>query len=342
MMSDMTPHEVLTRFPALLDAVDTTLVALPGGLINRTWTVGDTHVLQRVNPLFGPGVNDDIAAITERLRHDKLPVPHLLSADTGQPYAIADGEVWRVMTRLMGRTVHSVSSAKQARSAANLVARFHHCLAKMDHQFSFSRPGAHHTAGHMQRLLEATSSEQSHRLFQKVAPLTEEIVRRWSNLRPAVALPQIIVHGDLKISNILFDEEDNAVGLIDLDTMAWSDVEVELGDALRSWCNATTEDAPDPELRLDIFEAACEGYAEVAGAQFAHDARLSVVRGLERITLELAARFATDALLETYFGWSPEIAQTRGDHNLMRACNQLELARQIAACRDTLVEIVLR
>ena len=154
-------------------------------------------------------------------------------------------------------------------------------------------------------------------------------------------MPPCIVHGDLKISNILFDDDDEAVGLIDLDTMAISDLEVELGDALRSWCNATTEDAPDPQLRLEIFEAALLGYASHAGEHFDETARRAAVRGLERITLELAARFASDAIRECYFGWDSAVAASRGEHNLLRARNQLELARQVATQRAHLLRIAL-
>jgi hypothetical protein len=65
-----------------------------------------------------------------------------------------------------------------------------------------------------------------------------------------------------------------------------------------------------------------------------------VVRGLERITLELAARFGADALNECYFGWDPALAPARGEHNLMRAENQLTLARCIGKLRSELNLIV--
>jgi hypothetical protein len=66
-----------------------------------------------------------------------------------------------------------------------------------------------------------------------------------------------------------------------------------------------------------------------------------LVAGTQTIYLELAARFAADALEERYFGWSPARYATRGEHNLARAGNQLaaaqDLAQQAAAATAILV-----
>lgn len=324
----------LSRFPEVPVGAATAARPCSDGLINATWLIGDAFVLQRVNPIFGAAVNQDILALTTHLRASGVPVPRLLLADDGQPF-VDDAGIWRVMTRLPGRTIHRLEAPVQAERAAGLVARFHSALSESDHRFAFTRPGAHDTPAHMRRLQEAVAVHSSHRLVDEVAPLAREIVARWEALPAAAPLPRRIVHGDLKISNVLFDEGDQAAGLIDLDTMAWSDLEVEMGDALRSWCSTTTEDAPNPALDIAIFEAAVTGYARAAGGISAEESQ-AFVRGMERITLELSARFAADALNESYFGWSQDVAPTRGEHNLLRAINQLSLARQVAVHRGDL------
>lgn len=49
------------------------------------------------------------------------------------------------------------------------------------------------------------------------------------------------------------------------------------------------------------------------------------------IALELAARFAADALNESYFGWDSNRFASASEHNLLRAQAQLKLAEDIAA-----------
>ena len=336
----MNISRILTRFPEVPQPLWCEAQPSADGLINSTWMLGDRFVLQRVNPLFGPDVNEDIRALTEVLRRADVPVPRLLLSADGAPY-VEDEGVWRVMTQLAGRTIHRVERAAQAHSAAALIARFHYALSDQPHTFAFTRPGAHDTAAHMKALKAALKRHTAHHLHAEVSRINEALQSAWAALSPPSPLPACIVHGDLKISNILFSDTDEAIGLIDLDTMAWSDLEVELGDALRSWCSTTTEDAPNPELDIAIFEAAVTGYIEHSPELNAPQ-REAIVRGLERITLELSARFAADALNESYFGWNPEVAESRGEHNLIRAMNQLQLAESVAKARPTVTSIVMR
>jgi len=143
-----------------------------------------------------------------------------------------------------------------------------------------------------------------------------------------------VSHGDLKISNLRFGEDGVAVCLLDLDTLGTLSIDAELGDAWRSWCNPAGEDAAAARLDPTLFEAAVTGYLGAHG--LTAEEREGLVAGVERIALELASRFAIDALEERYFGFDPDVAPTRGDHNLMRARGQLNLAHSVAAQRSAL------
>ena len=48
------------------------------GLINQTFDIDNLFILQKVNPIFGPQVNDDIAHLTEVLSKHQVPVPRLI------------------------------------------------------------------------------------------------------------------------------------------------------------------------------------------------------------------------------------------------------------------------
>jgi Ser/Thr protein kinase RdoA (MazF antagonist) len=190
----------------------------------------------------------------------------------------------------------------------------------------------------MTRLAEGLVKLSDRRLFADVEPLACEILGQWAGWDGSLELPERVSHGDLKISNLRFHADGSALCLLDLDTLGTLSIDAELGDAWRSWCNPAGEDAAAARLDRAIFEAAVLGYLGVH--PLTGEERECLVVGIERIALELASRFAVDALEECYFGFDPEVAPTRGDHNLMRARGQLTLARSVASQRSALEAIV--
>lgn len=345
--------DILNAWPDLDDgdgprpAAELAVSRLSGGLINDTFGLGRRFVLQRLHPIFRAEVNLDIAALTPRLAAAGVPVPQLVAARDGRPWHSADSAaapeavrgVWRVLTRLAGETRHRLQSPEQAHAAAAMVARFHTALRDCDHAFYFSRPGAHDTPAHMATLAAAVAEHRAHPLHADIREIADEIASRWAAWGAVPTLPTRIIHGDLKVSNLLFDG-DAVCGVLDLDTMARSSLDIELGDALRSWCNRSTEDDPSPAFDLDTFAAAWQGYRSGACAWLADAERAAIPWAVERIALELSARFAADALRERYFGWDATRYPTRGAHNLARARNQLGLARDVAVYRPRMCKIV--
>ena len=131
------------------------------------------------------------------------------------------------------------------------------------------------------------------------------------------------------------------VCLIDLDTIARLPVAYELGDALRSWCNPEPEDSPQARFSLAHYEAAIAGYAETAGRLFDKPTRSAVASATLTIAIELAARFAADALNEAYFSWDRYRFASAGEHNLARARAQLGLAESLSAASAEMNRLVM-
>ncbi|MCP4808304.1 MAG: phosphotransferase [Proteobacteria bacterium] len=316
------------------------LAPLTGGLINTTFTVGSppVAVLQQVNPIFPPEVNEDIEAVTQHLRMSGMPTPSLVRTGDGQLCVPGPAGAWRVLTWVPGQTWHKLTSPKQAAAAGRLVARWHRATLDLVHDFRFSRPLAHHTPHHMDMLRTALDTHADHRLRDDVAPLAEELLTAWETWDGTLDQPTRISHGDLKISNLRFDADADGICLLDLDTMGQLPLSVELGDAWRSWCNPSAEDAAETAFSLELFEASARAYLEVWPVDAAE--RVHLAGGCERICLELAARFAADALNESYFGWNPDVAATRGDHNLLRARGQLALGLSAAEHRSEMERII--
>jgi Ser/Thr protein kinase RdoA (MazF antagonist) len=325
------PTAVLRAF----ELADGPLERAQSGLINATWYArsrrGVPLVLQRVNPIFPAEVNLDIAAVTEHLARKGLVTPRLVPTSGGALWLEHDG-VWRVLTRVEGICRDALESAPQARAAGRIIAAFHRAVSDLEHTFSNRRPGVHDTPRHLRTLREALDENRGHRHYDAIARLAERVLEAAAELTPLSPCPERIVHGDPKISNLVFaPDADRAICLIDLDTLSRMPVALELGDALRSWCNPATEDAASARFVRPFFDAAIAGYAEASEGLLSTPEWSAIPRGTLTISIELAARFCTDALRESYFGWNAARYESASAHNQARVHGQLLLAAGIRA-----------
>lgn len=316
-----------------------TVSAGPEGLINTTLVVEvDQHpwaVLQRLNTqVFPATVHEDIEVVTHHIAERGLLTPRLIRTRAGGLWhETPTGEVWRALTWVGDRTIQSLTHPAEARSGGRLLARFHRATADLRHAFHCQRP-FHDTELRMEQLRAAVAQNRGHRLHDLVARVADALLRAWSDLEHPTDLPARVIHGDPKISNLRYQRQ-TAVALIDLDTLGRGGIDAELGDAFRSWCNPRSEDSLESRFDLTLFAAGIWGYVEEAGGEGLTPTEwTSIVPGIQRIALELAARFATDALEESYWAWDPRYG-TRGEHNLMRARGQLALADSLRAQRAT-------
>jgi Ser/Thr protein kinase RdoA (MazF antagonist) len=333
-MTDLTlvpPAPVVEAFGLVSDS----LARASSGLINATWyarsRADDTQlVLQRVNSIFPPEVNLDIEAVTEHLASKGLATPRLLRSAEGNLWVEHEGFAWRVLTRVDGISRDALETPRQAREAGRVLAEFHRAVADLDYTFRNARAGVHDTARHLAALRTALAEHRAHRDFAAVAPLASRVLTLADALPMLPKMPDRVVHGDPKISNLMFaHDSDKTLCLIDLDTLSRMPVALELGDALRSWCNPDTEDARHARFEPALYEAAVSGYAAASRGFLSPDEWRSIPLGTLTITVELAARFCADALNERYFGWDRTRYASASEANLARTRGQLQVAETL-------------
>lgn len=306
------------------------------GLINRTYLVersnGPRRVLQAVNAIFPPAINEDIDAVTTFLAARGMTTPRLIRSLTGAASVHHEGQTWRLLSWVDGVSVDRLEGPQQSAEAGSLLGRFHHVLADFEHALHNPRLGVHDTAKHLRNLRQALRDGDQHRHISVIRPLAEEILRAASSLPPLPPLPDRVVHGDPKINNILFDAAGTrALCLVDLDTLGRMPLPLELGDALRSWCNKAGEDSVEAAFSESLFETAITAYANETRSWLREAEWQAIVPATQTIYVELAARFCADALQESYFGWDAERYASRSEHNLIRARGQLAAFHACAA-----------
>jgi Ser/Thr protein kinase RdoA (MazF antagonist) len=315
-----------------------------GGLINKTFVVRDEHgapiaALQQLHPVFGEAVNLDIDAVTTHLAARGLETPRIVRTLDGRAWVVHGDRVWRALTWVEGESVHAMPSPAWAEAGGRLVGRFHRAVADLAYDYHFTRAGVHDTAAHLSRLADRVAA---HGADDEAVELARVILAAAADMPPMPVTPRRHVHGDLKISNLIFRRSPlTGVCLVDLDTVGRGTMAFELGDAMRSWCNPGGEDAGDVRFDLAIFAAAIGGFRAEADATVSAEERASIVVGLETVCIELAARFAVDVFDDSYFGWDPARFASRRAHNLVRARGQLALGLDVRRARGDALEVLL-
>ena len=152
-------------------------------------------------------------------------------------------------------------------------------------------------------------------------------------------LPLRVTHNDTKLSNILLDETtEEAVCIIDLDTVMPGSALYDLGDSIRSGATSAAEDEPDlskVHFLPEMFKVYARGFIKGCGGALTEKEIAMLPDGGYMLTLEQAIRFLTDYLDgDTYFHVDyPE-------HNLIRTRTQIKLVADMEACMDELREFV--
>ncbi len=113
-------------------------------------------------------------------------------------------------------------------------------------------------------------------------------------------VPTRVVHNDAKITNVLFDSQlDEAICVVDLDTVMPGSALYDFGDLVRSTVSLTNEDEQDLSriaVRPLVFKALVAGYLEGAGEVLTDTEKSLLVFAGQLITLEQGVRFLTDYL----------------------------------------------
>lgn len=152
-------------------------------------------------------------------------------------------------------------------------------------------------------------------------------------------LPLRLIHGDPKVNNILFDTRtEQAVSIIDLDTIKPGLIHYDIGDCLRSGCNPLGEETMNwqaVQFDSDRCQYILQGYLSVAKSFLSPNDYTFLYDAIRLIAFELGLRFFTDFLAGNVYFKVHEPKQ-----NLYRALVQFQLTASIEAQELTLRRLI--
>ncbi len=312
---------------------DATIKPIGSGLINHTWQVStdsNQYILQQVNPMFDEAIHEDIDYVTNFMSNAGKCIPRLLRNQSEQLFYRHKNIVWRLYEYIPGITFDTVTQPGLAYEAGRILGEFHQLLNSMDYQFKNIRPGVHDTGRHLQLLEDSLNRQKNHPRYKEIRTLGIEILNQAETLNALPNTETRKVHGDPKINNFLFKQDSlEALCMLDFDTLSNMQIILELGDAMRSWCNPNGEDEPSSIFLLESFQAGLEGYQKSSNNLLTDTEWTAILPATLTIYMELAARFCADALNENYFAWAPDKYQSHSEHSQARATSQLNAAKSL-------------
>jgi N-acetylhexosamine 1-kinase len=305
------------------------------GLINSTYkieTAEEAYILQKMNQVVFPNIkallNNKIKT-TSYLNASGFPTLTFIPNKQGQFYSEQGDTIWQLSTYIPSVVLDRIDSNTVASQVGNYLAKFHTALLDFPvSELEYTIPDFHNTIKRFYDFEESIIKASPERLTQakeSIAFLDSNFksIESVANAINSGRIPLRVVHNDTKVGNMLFDEKGNILCIIDFDTVMPGSIFHDVGDALRTGTNTSTEEEKDLSkvcFDIDIYEAFMEAYVKEASSFMSEDESKNIHLSLPLILFEQACRFLGDYLNnDSYY------TTTYEDQNLVRAKTQIKL-----------------
>ncbi|MBE9597917.1 phosphotransferase enzyme family protein [Pedobacter sp. MC2016-24] len=316
------------------------------GLINHTWkiaTAGANFILQKVN--------SDVFKTPEEIDENLLLLKQFLSkyhpdylfvapvrSSSGLSLIHDASGYFRLFPFIEGSAaVNVVTKKEEAYEAAKQFGKFSRLLADFEaSKLNITIPDFHNLALRYTQFEYACAQAEPERLQaarESIDFITahRDIVETYKQLVKDPNIHLRVIHHDTKISNILFDANQEGLCVIDLDTVMPGYFISDVGDMMRTYLSAASEEETDlskVSVRKDFFDAIRQGYMEEMDSVLSEAEKEYFNYSGEFIIYMQAIRFLTDFLQkDIYYG------AKYPDHNINRAKNQIALLKGYLAIK---------
>lgn len=316
---------------------------LPDGT-PKSFLVQNVNTYAFRNPV---GLMNNIDMVTEHIR-DKKPgklALHFHHTADRKTYVSDGSNFWRMTNYVPSITFNSVANLDVVRNAGKAFGEFQMDLSDFDISLlTETIPGFHNTRSRYEafrRSVQENKAGRADSVREEIDFLlsVQDRACTLTDLQQAGKLPLRVTHNDTKINNVLFSPETNeAMIVIDLDTVMPGLIGHDFGDAIRFAANFVEEDCPDYDrvgVNLEVFQAFAEGFLTMTAKTMTDTEIDTLALSCFVLTAELATRFLADYLDgDLYFHIKyPE-------HNLVRTRCQIALAKDMLRKLDDMERIV--
>jgi Ser/Thr protein kinase RdoA (MazF antagonist) len=320
------PHFVLQRI--------NTHVFLQPALVMQNMRIFTGHICAKLQ--------DEVETTDRRWAVPRV----LLTTDSQDRWVEPDDTYWRAISFIDGsESIDIIQDIEHGREVGYALGRFHHLISDLEpEQLADTLPGFHITPQYLedyQRVLPTYAGDVDREVDYclKFVQVRQEWARVLENAKDDGKLPLRPIHGDPKVNNVMIcTTTQQAIGIIDLDTVKPGLVHYDIGDCLRSGCNPLGEETKEWEqVQFDtqMCRSILAGYLSQASGFLTEYDYEYLFDGIRLLAFELGLRFFTD-----YLAGNVYFKVKYPTHNLDRALVQFKLTESIEAQEMTIRSII--
>ena len=327
------------------------LDSINNGLINQTWHIRSADkdfILQKINTNIFKKPNNianNIRLIADYLMHknpDYLFVSPIKTKLNKEMSYLEDKGYFRLFPFIQkSHSINAVQNTRQAYEASKQFGKFTKLLADFPiDKLETTLPDFHNLSLRYHQFEDSLESGNQERINQSTALINfiksqKQLVDIYEAILKNAAFKLRVTHHDTKISNILFNDEDEGLCVIDLDTVMAGYCISDVGDMIRTYTSLANEEEKDfskINLRTEYLTAIREGYMSEMGDVLTEEEKTYFNYAGKFMIYMQAIRFLTDHINnDVYYGARYE------NHNFVRAGNQCVLLQQLIDIEMTLL-----
>jgi Ser/Thr protein kinase RdoA (MazF antagonist) len=313
------------------------------GLINETYKIITIHhglyILQKINDAIFKNpyaIEENIKVISDFLsiHHPNYLFTTPIALQNGKQLLHVVNEGYFRLFHFVenSRSYNVVNNAEQAFKAAVQFGKFTKLLSNIDiNTLQTTLPNFHNLSFRFAQFEDALKKGNNKRIEEAKIEIEflfrqKNIVATYNTIISNSNFKQRVTHHDTKISNVLFDKNDEALCVIDLDTVMPGYFISDVGDMMRTYLCPVSEEENDLSkitICKDFYDAIISGYLiEMQDELSVEEKEYFHYAGEFAIYMQVL-RFLTDYINDdVYYGASYE------KQNFNRAKNQIELLKK--------------